>query len=263
MKNIINLLRYQSLNPIDMDTEERLSIHYRILSQKRILSQVFQEFHKLFHKVDLRFLSSQGVRVEIGAGVAPMKHSYPDVLATDIVPGPGLDRVIDAEAMDFDDNTVRVVFAQNCFHHLGNPEHFFHELERILMRGGGAILLEPYYGPFASFLFKRLFKTEGYDKQYPSWNTPRSGPMNGANQALSYIIFIRDREKFEREFPELEIVYQAPCNNFLKYLFSGGLNFRQLCPDFAIPLINVIQWILSPFTRLLALHHIIVLRKKQ
>jgi SAM-dependent methyltransferase len=157
---------------------------------------------------------------------------------------------------------VRVVFGQNCFHHFPHPDRFFGELERVLQPGGGVILLEPYFGPFASLLFKRLFTSEGYDKKFPSWETPVAGPMNGANQALSYIVFNRDRREFERRFPSLKIVHEEPCRNYLKYLLSGGLNFRQLVPYWASPLIRALQWALSPLDRWLALHHVVVLRKE-
>jgi hypothetical protein len=56
--------------------------------------------------------------------------------------------------------------------------------------------------------------------------------MEGANQALSYIVFERDRERFERLFPDLEIVEQSWIANYPRYLLSGGLNFRQLLPTF-------------------------------
>ncbi|TKB26346.1 class I SAM-dependent methyltransferase [Desulfopila sp. IMCC35006] len=248
---------------MNVDGDERLAIHSMMLDNKQMLRQVFTEFHHLFHRLDNRFFSAKGIRVEVGAGVVPIKGSYSDVLATDIVPGPGLDRVINAEDMDLDDGSVRVVFGQNCFHHFPRPELFFLELERVLSPGGGVILLEPYYGPFASFLYKQLFKTEGFDKNFPSWETPVIGPMNGANQALSYIVFVRDKHEFQQKFPTLKIVHTEPCANYLKYLVSGGLNFRQLCPDWAIPILSLAQGILSPFNCWLALHHVIVLRKEK
>lgn len=257
-----DLLRDPSVKNVDVDGGDRLRVHSRMLAQKPMLKKVFTGFHHMFDRLDEKYLSGTGARVEIGAGVAPIRDSYPDVLATDIVPGPGLDRVLDAEKMDFPDGSVRVLFGQNCFHHFPHPTRFFEELERVVVPGGGVILLEPYHGPLAAFLFRRMFHTEGYDKDFPSWETPASGPMNGANQALSYIVFKRDRAEFGRRFPHLHIVHQEPCNNYLMYLFSGGLNFRQLWPNWAAPLLSLIQKLLSPFNRWLALHHVVVIRKE-
>jgi SAM-dependent methyltransferase len=262
MKKLLDFLRDPSVENIDVDGTDRMVAHARILARKRMLREVFVGFHHLFQRLDQTYLSGPGIRAEIGAGIAPVRDSYPDVLATDIVAAPGLDRVLDAEHMDLEDGSVHVIFGQNCFHHFPHPERFFHELERVLQPGGGAILLEPYYGPFATFLFRRMFKTEGFDKSYPSWETPAAGPMNGANQALSYIVFVRDRSEFERRFPGLKIVHEERCGNYLKYLLSGGLNFRQLCPDWMGQFVSSMQWLLTPLNRWLALHHVVVLRKQ-
>lgn len=262
MKNLFNLLRDSSIESIDVDGRDRLVVHSRMLARKRMLREVFTEFHHAFRRLDEKFISAQGLKIELGAGIAPIRDSYSDVLATDVVHGSHLDRVLDAEKMDLPDGSVRVIYGQNCFHHFPHPDKFFGELDRVLAPGGGAILLEPYYGLFATFLFKRLFKTEGFDKSFPSWETPAAGPMNGANQALSYIVFVRDRTDFERKHPTLKIVHQELCRNHMKYLLSGGLNFIQLLPDWMSPVVEFFQLALSPFNRWTSLHHITIIRKE-
>jgi SAM-dependent methyltransferase len=262
MSWLIDLLRDPSVDRIDVDSTDRLIVHGKILARKRMLREVFTEFHHSFRSLDERFFSAHGARIELGAGIAPIRDSYSDVLATDVVYGYNLDRVLNAENLDLPDTSVRTIYGQNCFHHFPHPDCFFEELKRVLAPGGGAILLEPYYGPFATFLFKRLFRTEGFDKEFPVWETPAAGPMNGANQALSYLVFTRDRADFERKHPTLKIVHQELCGNHFKYLLSGGLNFRQLLPGWTSHLVDLFQLIFSPFNRWISLHHIIVIRKE-
>lgn len=261
IKYFLDRLREPSLVTMDVDGADRLKLHRAMLDGKPLLQEVFIEFHQLFKLLADRFLHAKGLEIELGAGVAPMRDSYPEVLATDVVASSDLDRILNAQDMDLADETVRVFYGQNCFHHFPQPEQFFSELERTLAPSGGVILLEPYYGPFASFLFKRLFSTEGFDKSFPSWETPAIGPMNGANQALSYIVFVRDRKEFSRKYPMLEIVHEQRIGNYLKYLLSGGLNFKQLLPNWMIGTINVVEKLFWPFNRWLALHHVVVLRK--
>lgn len=263
MKRLLDLLRDPLLVGMDVDGENRLELHRKMLGKKRMLRETFNEFHHLFRELDRQFFSGKGIEVELGAGVSPMRDSYPEVLATDIIDAPHLDQVINAEAMDLADKSVRTIYGQNCFHHFPHPDQFLNELDRVLVPGGGAILLEPYYGPFATFLYKRLFRTEGFDKAYPSWETPVEGPMNGANQALSYIVFIRDRNEYERKHPSLRIVHQELAGNYLKYLLSGGLNFRQLLPDSFTGLIGLLEKLISPLNRWIALHHVVVIRKER
>lgn len=262
MKRISDFLSDPLLVGMDVDGVNRLELHRMMLAKKRMLRDVFSEFHHLFKKLDQQFFAGNGAEVELGAGISPMRDSYPNVLATDIVDAPHLDKVINAEAMDFADNSVRTIYGQNCFHHFPHPDAFLFELERVLIPGGGAILLEPYYGPFASFVFKRISRTEGFDKKSPSWETPDAGPMNGANQALSYIVFVRDRSEFVRKHPSLEIVHERRVGNYLKYLMSGGLNFRQLLPDSLTSTVSFIEKLFWPLNFWLALHHIVVIRKK-
>lgn len=263
MKSLIDLLRDPSIEGINVDGTDRLEVHGRMLGRKPMLREVFTNFHHIFRKLDDQFFSAQGLRIELGAGIAPIRDTYPDVMATDVVPGTHLDRVLDAENMDLPDSSVRVIYGQNCFHHFPHPDKFFNELNRVLAPGGGAILLEPYYGFFATFLFKRLFKTEGFDKHFPSWETPASGPMNGANQALSYIVFVRDKADFELKHPSLKIAHQELCGNYMKYLFSGGLNFKQLIPDWMNFVVEFFQFFASPLNRWMALHHVILIRKEK
>jgi SAM-dependent methyltransferase len=262
LNRIIARLKDPRLETVDFDSDELLIIQKKILREKRMMRAVFEYFYRCCRRLDDKYFSGEGLRIEIGAGASFFNELFPDVLITDIKKAEHLDRVIDAQRMDLPEGSVRAVYGINCFHHLPEPELFFQELERVLVPGGGCILIDPYYGPFAGLLLTRLFKTESFDKSQAGWNTESRGVMVGANQALSYIVFIRDRETFQQKFPGLEIVAAHPLNNYLQYLFSGGLNFRQLLPDAMLPVVKVIEFLLTPFSRILALHHIIVLRKK-
>jgi len=262
VSRILDRLMERELRGVDVDEIDRFVVHSQVLARKRILRDVFTEFHQTFDRLDRMYLTGVGARIELGAGVSPIRASYPDVLATDIVPAEGLDRVLNAQAMDLPDGSVRALFGQNCFHHFPDPRLFLDEALRVLSVGGGVVLLEPYYGPVASFLFKRIFASEGFDKSCPTWSVSQSGPMNGANQALSYLVFNRDRSLFEKEYPSFRIVHHGLCGNYLRYLLSGGLNFKSLCPDGAADFLKVVERLVSPLNRWIALHHVIVLRKE-
>jgi SAM-dependent methyltransferase len=201
--------------------------------------------------------------VEIGAGVSFFKKLYPEVVSTDIKQAENLDMVVDALAMPFTNDSIRAVYGLNCFHHFPDPDRFFCELERVLTPGGGCVLIEPYYGPVARRVFKKLFATETFDLSQANWENQGNHVMSGANQALSYIVFVRDLDKLTALHPKLEIVDHQPLNNYLRYLLCGGLNFRSLLPGFTAPFIKGLEWLLTPLNHIFALHHIIVIRKKQ
>jgi SAM-dependent methyltransferase len=237
-------------------------LHRDILRSKPMIYGVMGEFYRACRSLDEEFLSGDGLRIEIGAGSSLMKDFQPEVQVTDIKPATFLDRVLDAQRMDLADGSVRAVYAINCFHHLPEPDRFFSELERVLVPGGGCVLIEPYFGPLAAFLYRRLFTTERFDPADPSWDgSSGQGAMTGANQALSYIIFQRDASEFARKHPRLAIVERRRLHNYLRYLSSGGLNFRQLVPNLATGVLRGVERVLTPVDHLLALHHAVVLRR--
>lgn len=262
MASLIDKLQEPEVLGCPVDGPERLLAHRVVLMRKRTIRDVFNEFHQLFRRLDRRYFRGDGLTVELGAGVYPVNESFPEVLATDIVMASHLDRQLNAQQMDLPDRSVRAFYLQNVFHHFPEPRAFFAELDRTLVPGGGAILIEPAAGPVAGLVYPRLFASEDYDKNATQWQTAVSGPMSGANQALSHLIFDRDLIRFEAENPGLEIVHRDVLPNYLRYLISGGLNFRSLLPGWFSPLLKAMEWALLPARSLLGLHRVIVLRKR-
>jgi SAM-dependent methyltransferase len=259
------LLTEPELRELDMDSPLRIALHRAILSRKPMIRGVFADFYHLCRALDEQFFGqTAGLRVELGAGVSTIKGLYPDVMVTDLVPAEHLDAVLDAQETRLEDASVRAFYGLNCFHHFPDPQRFFRELTRVARPGGGCILIEPYHGPVASIVYKRLFASETFDKSSPGWSRDAgpSGAMVGANQAASYLVFVRDRDRLASLFPELEVVYQRPLRNYLRYLLSGGLNFRPLVPGMLDRPLSVLERLLEPLAPLLALHHVIVVRRR-
>ncbi len=244
---------------MDVFSEERFNVHRQILNRKNMIREVFVEFHRQMFAFANQYLNVGKPEIELGAGVFPLKNTRSQVLATDIISAAHLDRTLDAQNLELPDNSVSVIYGQNCFHHFPQPELFFKEATRVLIPRGGFILIEPHFGFFANIIYKRLFAQEGYDKSSPNWNYLKN---DLPNQAVSFLTFVRDRKRFESLFPELEIVKIYPSPNWMRYLLSGGLNFKQLVPNFAIPIIKVGEWLLKPLAGALALHCYFVVRKK-
>jgi SAM-dependent methyltransferase len=261
--NFFNFLKNKKLANIEVDSEELLYIQKDVLESKSILKEVFKEFYDLCIKLDKEyFYKNNGPELEIGSGTSIFKKFYPEILSSDIKFFKELDIVINVQTMPLRDNSVHAFYGINIFHHLPYPEKFFSELIRTLKPGGGCILIEPYFGLTASIFYKHIFETETFIKNQPSWNYPTEGPMKGANQALSYIVFVRDKKKFDKLYPELEILYIKPLRNYLRYLLSGGLNFISLIPDFMVLPVKLLEFLLKPVETILALHYIIVIRKR-
>ena len=249
---------------LDVNTADMTLVHRQVLLNKRMLRRLFERFYMECRRLDERYFEGcHGPRLEIGSGSSIIKEFWPDVITSDIKPLPFVDRVIDAHAMPFAAGSLRAIYGINVFHHLPRPRDFFREAVRVLQPGGGVVFIEPYHGPAGRWLFPRLHDSETFDLDAPTWeNETQSGPCSGANQALSGIIFDRDRDRFEREYPELELVLDRP-HTHLSYLLSGGVNFRQLVPPGTDSMVCAAEMLLSPFNRWIALQHTIVLRKRR
>jgi len=239
-------------------------VHNRVLSEKILMKHVFEEFYQTCISICTNRFCDGGQEIEIGAGISFFKKIRPQLVVTDVVPGPQVELALDAQNMTAIENeSVRAIYGLNCFHHLERPRAFFSELKRVLKPGGGVVLIEPYYGLIARPFYRNLHRSEHFNPEQEKWEAQgETGVMFNANQALSYVVFVRDRLKFQSEFPELEIIEISPLQNYLRYLLSGGLNFRQLVPDSFEGFVKLLEAMLKPISAITALHYIIVLRKR-
>jgi SAM-dependent methyltransferase len=261
-----NLFLEPRLRGVDLQGYERIGLHGEILAQKPLIREVFKEFYDTSISLDRMYFDHvAGDRIELGAGTSLFRKYYGDVISTDVQPAPHLDAVIDAQDMNLRDESVRAIFCINCFHHFPDPRKFFDELVRVLKAGGGCVVIDPYFGLLSRILYKRLFSSEAYDCNAPDWHYCAGDDKKSArpNQALSYLVFFRDRARFNTLFPRLEIVHLRILPNYIRYLLSGGLNFRQVVPSFLIPLLRKLEVALLRLAPILALHHVVVIRKRK
>ena len=84
-----------------------------------------------------------------------------------------------------------------------------------------------------------------------TWRLPEGGPMTSANMALPSIIFVRDRARYDAEFPGLS-VDSAQFNTVARYLLSGGVAMRSLAPGWLFAPVAALERLFSPAARRLA-----------
>lgn len=84
--------------------------------------------------------------------------------------------------------------------------------------------------------------------------------MLDSNQALSWIVFVRDGAGFAERYPGLR-VERLRYLPWLSYLLSGGVNLRSFVPVPLAPLVVGADWLLQPLDGLFAIHWHITIRK--
>ncbi|MBW8038716.1 MAG: class I SAM-dependent methyltransferase [Planctomycetes bacterium] len=241
----------------DLDDPATTLLHAEIVRKKPFLKKIYVDFYKQFQKAIPE--PQKKVLVELGSGGGFIKEVISNVITSDILELPNLDKVFSALDMPFEDTGVDAFFMFDVLHHIAEPGAFFREAIRCLKPSGKIVMIEPANTLWSRFIYKN-FHHELFDPK-AQWDLKELGPLSHGNGAIPWIIFSRDRRIFEKEFPQFRIV--RICNHTpLRYLLSGGLTLRQLVPSCTYPLIKAIEYILSPINNLLGMFQTIELEKK-
>lgn len=239
----------------DLDSKEAILEHKNTISNKLFLKNIYIDFYKALKDFDVL---KKGLLIEVGSGGGFLKKFIPKVITTDILRVTGIDKKLDLENINLKNNSVSAFYMLNVFHHIKNTKKALSEMERCLVPNGKIIMIEPWPTFFSKFIYKN-FHHETFDIN-AGWKVVGKGRMSDANGALPWIIFRRDKNKFEKLFPNLKVEYISPHTPF-KYLFSGGLSHPQFLPNSFYPILSVTEKLLKPFNNLLAMFATIVISK--
>lgn len=260
---MLSLMREPGLESVDINSEDLISFQKKVLVKKPVLRMAIEDMYRNILKTERDLIHSEsGIRLEIGAGASILKTLDSSFMISDIKKSEFVDLSVDACKTTFPENSIQTLVGINCFHHFSQPQDFLNEANRILKPGGILFLVEPYESVLGKIIYKYLFYSETFDMNQTTWETEGRGPMIGANQALSFIVFKRDRVIFERLFPELEIIDQQVVRNYFRYLLSGGFNFKQLLPNLFFHFLKLVEERIGSLAPVFGLHSLWIIRKK-
>lgn len=239
----------------ELDTQKSLLNHRRIINNNKFLNLI----HKNFYKKIASNISLKPV-IEIGSGPGFIKKVLRGVITTDVIKGPGIDRVVNAEKLPFKSKSIGAIVMLNVFHHIKNPIKALYEFNRCLKPNGKIVMIEPWPTLWSKFIYQNFHNEEFNVKG--SWKVKGTGRLSDANGALPWIVFKRDVRKFKKLFPHLQIV-EIELHTPFKYLVSGNLSKPQLLPVSFYPIVDYFEKLLSPLNKYLALFATIVITKKR
>lgn len=213
-----------------------------IWESKPVLRTVYRDYYR-----SLAGWCRPGRTVEVGAGGGDLKGSLPGTVTSDIVWSPGLDLVLDAQALPFRDGSLANIVGVDVLHHVEYARRFLAEAQRVLEPGGRIALMEPAITPLSWVAYK-LGHPEPIDLSADpladGTPDPSKHPFD-ANQAVPTLLASRHRRRLYSEFPALQIVCDDRLS-LIAYPLSGGFRPWCLLPERLVPALLRLEQRLSP-----------------
>lgn len=243
---------------MDIDDPDVVRLRRRIIQEKPFLRKIYQEWYTA---IATALPPGDEPVIELGSGAGFMKEVIPNLVTTEIFHCPHIDAVVDGQRLPFADNVLRGIVLTDVLHHLPQSRLFFAEATRCVRPGGVIVMIEPWVSSWSRLIYSKLHH-EPFCPDAKEWEFPASGPLSGANGALPWIIFERNRNQFTHEFPQWDIQMIKPIMPF-RYLVSGGVSLRSLMPGWSFGIWRGIETMMQPWMNRWAMFAQIVLIKTE
>jgi SAM-dependent methyltransferase len=241
---------------LDVDDPSTTAIWRELVQRKRFLHQIYREW---YCAIATAIPCGPGRVLELGSGAGFLPERIPDVVTSDILQCPGIQLVLDAHALPFASESLRAIVMTDVIHHLPNVECFLREAARCVRPGGVIAMVEPWLTDWSRLIYRYLHP-EPVLPDVTAWAFESSGPLSGANSALPWIMFDRDRALLVERFPEWQVKVLRLEMPF-RYLMSGGLSPLTLMPAQSFEFWRAVEERLRPWMARLAMFAFIVLER--
>ncbi len=242
---------------LSIDDPRTTELRRQIIREKPFLRKIYVEWYRFIASA---IPSTPEPALELGSGAGFLGEFIPNLITSEVFPCPGVKIILDGHSLPFADATLRAIVMTDVLHHIPQPRAFLSEAARCIRPGGPLVFIEPWVTTWSRYVYTH-FHHEPFEPQSANWEFPLRGPLSGANGAMPWMIFKRDRAKFEQEFPHWQIRSIRPIMP-LRYLLSGGVSLRSLMPGFTFKFWQFTEWILNPWRDSLAMFAQIILVRR-
>jgi SAM-dependent methyltransferase len=251
-----NWLRHPLTKDLSIDDPRTTVLRREIVRSKPFLRKIYGEWYRLLRE---SLPGGPGLVLELGSGAGFLSEAVPEAITSEVFLSPGIRLAADAQRLPVEPDSLRAIAMVDVFHHLPDCGLFLREAARCVRPGGAVVAIEPWVTSWSRFVYRHLHH-EPFFPGASEWRFPATGPLSGANGALPWIVFERDRRLVERDYPQWRIERVHPFMPFL-YLLSGGVGDRSLAPSWMYPLAVGFERLVEPAMGRLAMFAHIVLRR--
>ena len=241
---------------LDLDDPRTTLRRREIVRRKRALRQIYEEWYRA---IAAEVPDGKGIVLELGSGPGFLAQILPEVITSEVLPCSGVDLLLDGRALPLRKGSLRAIVLTDVFHHVSQPRRLLREAARCVREGGRLVMVEPWVTRWSRLIYGRVHH-EPFHPEARDWDFPTTGPLSGANEALTWIIFQRDRGQFETEFPQWRIDRLRLLLPF-RYLLSGGVSMRALAPEWSFAIWRRLEGWLDPWMSNWAMFAFIVLAR--
>ncbi len=246
------LLTHPLVRGCDLDDPATTAAKRRLVRDKAFLRRIYEEWYAMIAGA---LPPGDKPVLELGSGPGFFAENRAGVIASEVFPCPGVQVVLDGGRLPFAADSLRAIVMTDVFHHLPDVEAFFHEAATCVAPGGRIVMIEPWTTAWSTLIYSRLHH-EPFDPGARDWALAAGGPVSGANGALPWIVFERDRAVFEQTFSQWRVGSIEPFMPF-RYLVSGGVSMRSLMPGAAFAAWRGFETLLRPWMAPLAMFALI------
>jgi len=234
-----NLLAHPLTRGMSVDDPATTRLRREIIRSKPFLAAIYREWYELL----LKALPDEGLVLEVGSGAGFFGEMSSRIITSEVFELPGIDVLLDGTSLPFEQAELSGIAMTDVLHHIPDVRVFFAEATRCVRPGGRMVMVEPWRTPWSERVYRNLHP-EPFEPD-AGWLIPETGPLSGANGALPWILFNRDRAQFEADYPQWSIASITPIMPFT-YLLSGGVSLRSLMPGWSYSLCRKLENRLDP-----------------
>ena len=247
------------------DIEATLKNRNALFQKKNLLYWYKRLYERLLGNKE----TVSGLRIlEVGSGTSPLKHFYPSVFTSDIMPLDYVDYVFDAHDIDgvskIENESLDVIALTNVLHHMHDPIRFLSSARNKLRSGGKIIMVEPYFSNLSKLIYFYLHhESSNFDVDVPCLSKV-VGPLSSSNMAIPYMIFWA-KKCWISQVLKYYIIDESKTFYYtgISYMATGGISHNIIMPHWLYKRIwKIDNWLANSFHRKFAAFFSITLIKK-